>query len=170
MTSPRSAIALLLINLALAPAATPALAGVLSRPGARGAGLPHRRPPGPDIVRRDLLRDQATASATLPKPRTVFRYTSAGRARTELRTGIAPRRHMTAHGGRGRPLGAARAQERFGLPRRPGVRETIRLPQGQPVRSNRALGGSAGMGELTSPRRVPPQAITRVVPLRHAGR
>ena len=34
------------------------------------------------------------------------------------------------------------------------------------VRFNRAVGGESGVGELTSPKRIPSQAVEKVVPLR----
>lgn len=117
-------------------------------------------------LRGDLLRDRATAAKPLARPRTVFRFTTRQQAWREAAMGIAPGRHMTATAKPGRPPAAATAQHRYGLPRRPEVRETIRLPTGQPVRHNRALGGSPGVGELTSSERVPPEAIRKVVPLK----
>jgi hypothetical protein len=149
---------------------TQAEAGGLGRAAARGLsrGLVRRstisrsRLP---LLRRDLARDHAIKARPLARPRTVFRYTSKARARTELRRGIAPGRHMTSYGGRGRPLGAVAAQRRYGLPRQPQVRETIHLPKGVPVRSAKAVGGGPGVGELTSSKRLPSGAITRVLPL-----
>ncbi len=138
----------------------------LGRAAARGAwrssARVFRRSPG-QIMRRDLARDGAIKARPLARPRTVFRYTSKARARTELRRGIAPGRHMTSNGGPGRPLSRVAAQQRYGLLRRPQVRETIRLPQGQLVRSAKALGGRPGVGELTSTRRLSPTAISNVV-------
>lgn len=115
------------------------------------------------VLRRDLVRDRAIKARPLARSRTVFRYTSKAQARTELRRGILPGRHMTSRGGAGRPLGAAAAQRRYGLPGRPQVRETIRVPKGQPVRTAKALGGRPGVGELTSSKRLSPSAITKVV-------
>jgi hypothetical protein len=63
-------------------------------------------------------------------------------------------------------LGPEQARKRYGLPGQPEVRETIRLPKGHPVRRNKALGGGPGQEEWTSPRRVPPEAIRKVVPIR----
>jgi hypothetical protein len=116
------------------------------------------------VLRRDLVRDRAIKARPLSRPRTVFRYTSKAQARTELRRGILPGRHMTSNGGSGRPLSGVAAQQRYGLPRRPQVRETIRMPKGQPIRSAKALGGRPGVGELTSPKRLSPGGITNVVP------
>jgi hypothetical protein len=115
------------------------------------------------LFRRDLVRDRAIKARPLTRQRTVFRYTSKARARTELRRGVASGRHMTANGGPGRPLSRVAAQKRYGLPRRPQVRETIRLPKGYPVRTAKVVGGRPGVGELTSSRRLSPTAITNVV-------
>lgn len=115
------------------------------------------------VMRRDLARDSAIKARPLARSRTVFRYTSKAQARSELRRGIGPGRHMTSHGGPGHPLSSATAQKRYGLLGRPQVRETIRLPKGQPVRTAKALGGRPGVGELTSTKRLSPLAISNVV-------
>lgn len=142
-------------------------AGGLGRAAARGAWRSSTRKvwgrSAAQAMRRDLVRDSAIKARPLARQRTVFRYTSKARARTELRRGIAPGRHMSSNGGPGRPLSRVAAQKRYGLPRRPQVRETIRLPKGQPVRAAKALGGRPGVGELTSPKRLWPRAITNVV-------
>jgi hypothetical protein len=88
----------------------------------------------------------------------------------ELRRGLQPNTHMTAQGGPGRPLSPNTAKRRYGLRQRPQVRETLRLPKGYPVRSAKAFGGQPGVGELTSPKSLPPTAIQKVVPLRRQGR
>lgn len=140
-------------------------AGGLGRAAARGAWRSSariwRRSPA-QMMRRDLVRDSAIKARPLARPRTVFRYTTKQRASVELRRGIPPGRHMTANGGPGRPLSRVAAQKRYGLPQRPGVRETIRLPKGQPVRTAKALGGRPGVGELTSSKRLSPTVITNV--------
>jgi hypothetical protein len=141
-------------------------AGSLGRAAARGAwrssvGIFRRSPAR--IMRRDLVRDGAIKARQIARPRTVFRYTSKARVSTELRRGISPGRHMTSNGGPGRPLSRVAAQKRYGLPRRPQVRETIRLPKGQPVRFAKALKGRPGVGELTSTKRLSPTTITNVV-------
>lgn len=145
-------------------------AGGLGRAAARGLsrGLFRRSAvsrSGSTLLRRDLVRDRAIKARPLSRQRTVFRYTSKTQARAERRRGILPGRHMTSNGGSGRPLGAVAAQKRYGLPQQPRVRETIRLPKGVPVRSAKAVGGGPGVGELTSSKRLPPGAITRVVRL-----
>jgi hypothetical protein len=119
----------------------------------------------PEILRRDFLRDRATKARALAADRRVFRYTTKDRAKQELRKGISPQSHMTSRAGRGRPLGRAKAQSRYGLSARPQVRETVRLPKGQSVRTNKSLGGAPGVGEITSPKQIPPKALEKVVPL-----
>ncbi len=118
------------------------------------------------ILRRDLVRDAATAAKPLAKPRTVFRYTSKVRVRQEARLGLQPGARTTSVAQPGRPLSATSAQRRYGLPSRPQVRETVRI-QDQKVRFTKVLGGeSGGFGEMTSPKKIPADAIRRTVPLR----
>jgi hypothetical protein len=119
----------------------------------------------PEILRRDLMRDRATKARALAAEQRVFRYTTRDRTRQEVRRGIPPGSHMTSHAGRGRPLSPGKAQSRYGLPERPQVRETVRLPKGQPVRTNKSLGGAPGVEEITSPKQIPPKAIEKVTPL-----
>lgn len=143
-------------------------AGGLGRAAARGAWRSSTRTlwgrSAGQVLRRDLTRDSAIKACPLVSSRTVFRYTSKAQASSELRRGILPGRHMAGgYGGPGRPLSRIAAQQRYGLLRRPQVRETIRLPKGQPVRFAKALGGRPGMGELTSTHRLSPTAITKVV-------
>jgi hypothetical protein len=101
----------------------------------------------------------------LPAPRTVHRYTSPGQARQEMHRGVAPGRHMTATAPAGRPPSPRTAVSRYGLQKAPGVRETIELPRRFPARHNKVPGGRPGAGEITSYRRVPPEAIKKVTPL-----
>jgi hypothetical protein len=117
------------------------------------------------VMRADRRMHRLVKPRALVRPRTVFRYTSQKRAKWERQYGLSPGRHMTAIGGPGRPLSRAGAQGRYGLPQAPAVRETIHLPKGRPVRSMPAAGGD-GSGELSSPYRIPPNAITQTVPLR----
>lgn len=144
-------------------------AGSVAKAAARGATQSVAkawRGAAAKTLRRDLLRDRATHVRLLSKDRAVFRYTTKARARRELQRGIRPGSHMTARATAGRPLSLTQAQRRYGLPQKPEVRETIRLSQGQPIRSNRAIGGKAGVGEVTSTIRVPSTAVAKVVPLR----
>lgn len=129
---------------------------------ARAAG---RRLARARILKLDAMRHRVPAKP-LAQPRTVHRYTTQGMAQQELRKGIAPGRHMTAAAPRGRPMSAQAAKERFGLLRKPTARETIQLPKGFPVRHSHATNAARGVRELTSPKRVPPEAIRKVTPLR----
>lgn len=117
------------------------------------------------LWRREAARDAATITRPLAGPRTVYRYTTAQRARRDLAAGLAPGTHMTSRGGAGRPLSPDAAMRRLGLPTRPEVRETIVLPSGTLVRQNKVWRGQRGIGELTSPERLPPSVIRRVVQL-----
>jgi len=144
-------------------------AGSVAKAAARGATRSVAkawRGAATKTLRRDLLRDRATRVRSLARNRTVFRYTTKVQARQELRRGIRSGSHMTARATAGRPLSPVQARRRYGLPQRPEVRETVRLPKGRPVRSNRVVGGAAGVGEVTSTRRVPSVAVVKVVPLR----
>ena len=73
--------------------------------------------------------------------------------------------HMTALARRGRPMSAQQAKQYYGLLQKPSVRETIQLPKGFPVRHSHATNAARGVRELTSPKRVPPEAIKRVLSL-----
>ncbi len=116
-------------------------------------------------LKRDAARDAATAAKPLAQPRTVWRYTSQAQAEREMRHGVPAGGHLTAGTTAGRLPSPERAQGRYGLPARPEVRQTVRLPAGHPVRSNKALGGAPGVGEMTSTQRLPPDAIRKVQPL-----
>jgi hypothetical protein len=153
------------IGLGAVGAEAAALSRAIGRGVAKAAASPLRRAPV-QLLRRDLVRDRATRIRPLPQDRTVFRYTTKERAREEIRRGIPPGSHMASRGGPGRPLSQQHAQRRYGLPDKPEVRETIRLPKGHPVRLNRAYGGEQGAGEITSPLRVPREAVQNVTPLR----
>jgi hypothetical protein len=122
------------------------------------------------IQRRDAWNHLHTPVRPLPAPRTVFRYTSPSQAQKELRTGIAPGRHMTTTAPAGRPPSPATAARQYGLRNAPGVRETVVLPKGFPVRHDKVPGGRPGVGEITSPKKVPPSAIKRVTPLHNPAK
>jgi hypothetical protein len=148
-------------------------AGGLGRAVARGAARSTAKALRQDfaqLLRRDFLRDRTIPARPLPRPKTVFRYTSKAQAQLELRRGLRPNTHMTAQGGPGRPLSPNTAKRRYGLRQRPQVRETLRLPKGYLVRPAKAFGGQPGVGELTSPKSLPPTAIQKVVPLRRQRR
>ena len=117
------------------------------------------------LLKRDLANHAATAAKPLVKPLTVQRYTSSAQANREIKAGLAAETHMTPHAARGRPLSPESAQRRYGLTKPPEVRETVRLPAGQPVRHNKAQGGEPGQGELTSTQPVPKGSVIKVVPL-----
>jgi hypothetical protein len=118
------------------------------------------------IQRKDIWNHAHTPVRPLRAPRTVYRYTSPSRAREELRSGVAPGRHMTATAPAGHPPSPETAQRRYGLAEPPEVRETITLPKGFPARHNKVPGGRPGTGEITSSKGVPPSAIKKVTPLR----
>jgi len=119
-----------------------------------------------NVTRLDLLNHEKARLVPTANPREVFRFTTRDRALTELREGVAPNMHMTAHAGPGRPLSAGSAMRRFGLPQRPEFRETIIIPKGRLLRANKVVGGAPGVGEVTLPRRLPPASIRRIVPIR----
>ncbi len=118
------------------------------------------------IWQQDLRNHKTVRAKPLLSPRTVNRYTSRAQADRELKSGLAPNSHMTPNSHLGRALAAPKAQTRYGLPRSPQVRETILLPKGTLLRHNKAAAAGRGIGELTSPRRVPPSAIKKVIPLK----
>lgn len=134
----------------------------LGRAAGRGAERGALRARPRSFFREERLRDLRTAPKPLARPRTVYRYVPAPRAKVELRHGIPAGRHFTSRRAVGRPLGALRAQKVYGLTRRPGAVETVRIPTKQPLRANKVLGGSPGRGEVTSPKRLPPAAIRGV--------
>lgn len=164
-----------LLVVAMAMAALPkAEGGSLTRSIFRGTmkstARALRRGSARRILRRDFLRDRATRVRPLIRNRTVFRYTTKKQARRELGRGIRPGSHMTSRAVPGRPPGPGLAQRRYGLPRQPQVRETIRLPKGHPTRFNKAFGGRPGTGEITSTKPLSPKAIRRVIPLQQGKR
>lgn len=108
---------------------------------------------------RDRLRDAATPTRPLGKPRRVQRYTSASGAERAQKSGLPADTHMTSSVARGRGLSAEAAQQRFGLRTPPERVLTIELPAGTPIRTNKVLAGAPGQGEITSPQRIPASAI-----------
>jgi hypothetical protein len=141
----------------------------VARGAARGAA---RKLLGRELGRArafDLRRDAATPLRRLDSPRTVQRYTSAERAAVEKRLGIPPGSHFTSSAAKGRPLSPQTATKRFGLAKPPEIRETVMLPKGLLVRSNKVVAGEAGFGELTSSERVPGSAIKKTIPLKPGG-
>jgi hypothetical protein len=120
----------------------------------------------PTIRVLDLMRHRRVRPHPLHNPRTVFRYTTWRRAARELRHGIPAGHHLTATGGPGRPMTAWNARRRWGLPRLPQVRLTVRVPRGQPVRVVPVTAGKGHRYEMTSTRRIPRHAIRTVVGLK----
>ena len=121
------------------------------------------------IYARDVAK-HAKPAQRLRQDRLVDRYTSREKAEMESREGLAPGTHMSAKAKSGRPYTADRAQRRYGIQDQVEVRETILLPKGFPVRANKVEGGEPGVGELTSPARIPPNAIRRVTPVSHEAK
>jgi hypothetical protein len=157
------------VGRAIAHGAARSLTRSAERSAARSAGRAAERQAARravQIQRKDLWNHQHTPVRPLPAPRTVHRYVSPSQAKKETRTGIAPGSHMTARAPAGRPPNPGTAASRYGLRRTPGVRETIELPKGFPVRHNKVPGGRPGAGEITSSRRVPSSAIKKETPLR----
>lgn len=131
----------------------------LGRSVGRGAERGALRPRPRAFLRQERLRDLRTKSRVLDRPRTVYRYVPAPRARVELHRGIPAGKHMTSRRAIGRPLGGSRARQVYGLPKKPGAVETVRIPDKQPVRFNKVMGGARGRGEITSPKGLPPTAV-----------
>lgn len=97
---------------------------------------------------RDAARDAATKPVALKQPRLVHRYVPSDVARRELRYGIPAGAHVTARARVGRPLSAARAQARYGLPQVPGARLSIQLPRSTRVQRNKVLHGEGAFDEF----------------------
>lgn len=117
-------------------------------------------------LERDLKRDSATKAKRLSRGVTTFRYTTKAEAKRELRSGITSGTHFTSKARPGRPLSPRAAQARYGLPRTPDVRMTVRLPEGSAVKRNRVIGGARGVGELTTANRADTKVIKKMVSLK----
>lgn len=133
-----------------------------------------KTPPGLsrcESYRRHKQRDARTPLHQVDKPRKVERYGTKEQGKHDRREGIDPWHHMTP-AKPGHPLGPEHAQRRYNLPHKPDVVEHITLPKGQPYRTNKVEGGEWNTREITSPRRVPRDAIKKIQPLRppHAQR
>jgi hypothetical protein len=122
-----------------------------------------------EIHARDRASHKAAVVKPLARERVVERYTSASRAASEQRKGIAPGSHTTSTLHRGRALTSEKATHRYGLKRDPEVKETIRIPAGQPVRITKVIGGKPGYGEITSTRPISPKNIMKVTPVRSSS-
>lgn len=149
--------------LAAALAALLVIAPVTATPGPLGKML--GKAAMARLFRQDFKNHAAVVARPLSRPRTVHRFTTTNQARREVGQGLAPNAHMTATARPGRPLSAEAAQRRYGLPAKPQVRETIRLTAGTSLRHTHAAGAARGVGELTSPRPLPPTVIRKVTPL-----
>ena len=119
------------------------------------------------VLARDASRDAATPTKATTAPRTVQRFTSAADAQRAQQYGISPGQHMTSNVPRGRGVSAERAQERFGLPRKPEVVMTVEIPKATTVRNNKALDGERGRGEVASTQTISAENIKQVRPLTH---
>ena len=139
--------------------------GAVSGTIARSGSSSPKKPPYSAIRRRDAARDAKTPAKPLARPQTVYRYTSKQQAQVEMRKGLPPGKHMTANAPAGRPPSSATAKRSYGLNRQPTGRETIVLPKGQPVKTNKVLGGTPGKGEITSTQRVQAGAVKKWAPI-----
>lgn len=125
------------------------------------------RRPMVDILRRDRVRDSRLPVRKLEQPRKVFRFTTLKQARLYRQTGVPSGTHFTAKVGPGRPLTAAHAKERYGLPRIPRARLQFLLPKGTTVKSGKVIGGKPGFGEVKTYRhRLEPSAVKNLVRLK----
>ncbi len=138
--------------------------GKVARAAARGATASAKKSMA-KVLRLDRIRDARTPASQLVRPRTTFRYVTPQQARSETSRGIAAGRHLTSRAMPGRPLSGSAAAARYGLPTNKTMRLTVELPTGTRLRFNKALRGGPGIGEITTTRRVPPEAIRRVVQL-----
>jgi hypothetical protein len=151
------------------------LGRLLGRAGAK-APAPHGapKPSAPtNILKQDLVNHRKVPVRSVERERTVFRFTTKEQAKKAQHQGLLPGRHMTAHGGPGRPLSPDHAQSRYGLHRKSDAhaRITLHLKKGQPVRSSKIAGANdQRFRELTSPERVPRSSIVGVTPLKPRGR
>jgi len=114
------------------------------------------------VLARDMAIHTRVPVRPLARDTRVWRYTTLTQARAESRRGIAPGSHMTAHTTPGRLPSGSVAQARYGLIKEPTARVTVHLTRGFPVRRNKAVMASPGIGEVTSNVRVPRQAIVKI--------
>lgn len=144
------------------------LAAILASPEAEAGNLAKAfaRSAMSKLLRRDVIRAAATVAKPLSRPRRVWRYTSRRQAAIDARQGLAQGRHMTARVTGGRSPSGETAQRRYGLVEKPEVRETWRLQPGMPIRFNKALGGAPGTGEITSTKRLQPESLIKMTPLK----
>lgn len=117
------------------------------------------------LMKRDFKRDAASAWKRLAEPRRVFRFTTPKRALSDSKNGLSSGSHMTVGAGPGRPPNGKTAARKYGLPTVPSRRELIELPTGTRIRSNKAVGGGRGVGEITVGKQ-PPTVVKRAIKLR----
>jgi hypothetical protein len=116
-----------------------------------------------EIKKRDMERDLKTKPKPLAQDRTVYRYVTKEQAKIDAKKGIPRESHLAAKGGPGRPLSADEAKRRYGLEKKPEVRETATLKKGDKVRSNRVFGGEKGVRELKTTQR---EKVTKSIDLK----
>lgn len=117
------------------------------------------------LVRRDAARDGRLPVRELAKKVTTHRYVSGKNLFRELNEGLRAGSHTTSRAVSGRLPSALTAQRKLGLPSVPGWRLKIEWPKGWPVRKGKVLGGGRGVGEMTSPRALPPSAVKGAIRL-----
>lgn len=159
-----SAVAVLSVALAVA---TPLQAGVARsavRDSQRAAAKSLKRIPA--ALAKDAARDSRTPARTLSRSRLAFRYVDRSALQREVRRGFAKGTHFTSTAGPGRPLSPLGARLRYGLPKSPTHRESVRLRPGDRVRLNKVVGGNrAGLGEASLAARIPWSRTERVIRL-----
>lgn len=117
------------------------------------------------IYARDRKIHRVTPVKPSPRDRIVERYTTMKQAQHERKHGLAKNTHMTSGVHHGRPYSAEVARKRFGIAGPVDAKETIRIPKGHPTRNNKAAGGSRGVGETSSPKGLPKEAVLDVKPV-----
>ena len=142
-------------------------ASALGKAAARGAASSVAKSVNKGLTQKlsqDLVRDRKTVVCLLKRDSRVFRYTH--NASSELRTGLRPGAHTTTKITPGRPLTAANAQSKYGLPTKPNSRLNLLLPKGTPYRTNKVLGGKPGVPEMSLPNGAAASTIEKNIHLR----
>ena len=114
---------------------------------------------------REAARDRATQAVALSKSKLVPRYTTKSQLQTDRKHGLAAGKHLVGPGEKKNLLTPRSAQQRFGLPRTPEVRQTWYLPKGTLVRPNKVWFGHPKASEITLVNPLPPKNLVRVEPL-----
>lgn len=117
------------------------------------------------IYARDRKIHTMTPAKPSPRDRIVERYTTMKQAQHERKYGLAKNVHMTSGVHRGHPYSAEGAKSRFGIAGAVEAKETIRIPKTHPTRNNKVQGGFRGVGETSSPRGLPKEAVLGVKPI-----